>query len=102
MNSLIAIHALQPFALDQEAVYTLDEAAHLSNLPRHFVVVCWKHGLIAPRVDSAYGGLFFDYAAIRMLQRIGYLHGDCGVNLTGIKIIIELMDEVERLRGASA
>ena|SRR5688572_4518575 len=99
MSSTAAFYAIQPFTPQNEVLYNLDEAAHLARLPRHFVVVCWKHGLISPQVDSTYGGLFFDCASIRSLQRIGYLHGECGVNLTGIKIILELMDEVERLRG---
>lgn len=102
MNSTVTLFAVQPFAPDEHTLYSLDEAAHLSTLPRHFVLVCCKHGLIAPIVDSAYGGFFFDTPAIRTLQRIGYLRRDCGVNLTGIKIIVELMDEIERLRAAHA
>lgn len=95
------MYAIQPFAPNEETLYNLDEAAHLAGLPRQFVIVCWKHGLISPQVDAAYGGLFFDYAGVRALQRIGYLHGECGVNLTGIKIIMELMDEIERLKTLS-
>jgi DNA-binding transcriptional MerR regulator len=102
MSSMMTMFAVQPFTPDEHAIYNLDEAAHLATLPRHFVLVCCKHGLVAPIVDSAYGGLFFDYPAIRTLQRIGYLRRDCGVNLPGIKIIVELMDEIERLRTAHA
>jgi hypothetical protein len=101
MRSRVALYAIQPFTPHEGVLYNLDEAAHLARLPRHFVVVCWKHGLISPQVDSTYGGLFFDLASVRGLQRIGYLHGECGINLTGIKIILELMEKIERLRGAS-
>jgi hypothetical protein len=33
-----------------------------------------------------------------MLQRVDYLYRDCGINFTGIRIIVGLMEEVERLR----
>jgi DNA-binding transcriptional MerR regulator len=100
MSTTIAFHAIQPFTPHADVLYNLDEAAHLAGIPRHFLVVCCKHGLVSPHVDSTYGALLFDLDGIRALQRIGYLYCDCGVNLTGIKIIVELMDEMERLRGA--
>lgn len=100
-------YALQPFAPDPHALLPLDAVAHLARLPRHFVLVCCKRGLVAPWVDPDYGGYFFDAAALRALQRIAYLHAECGVNMTGIRIILQLAREVERLSdrtsdGASA
>ena len=93
------VHALQPFVPDPNALVPLDTAAHLASMPRHFVLVCCKRGFVMPSIDRDYGGYFFDSAAIRTLQRITYLHGECGINLTGIQIILQLMDEVRRLRG---
>lgn len=94
----ISVHALQRFSPDPDAVYSLDVAAHLSGMPRHVVIVVCKHGLVSPLVDPDYGGFYFDQPAIRTLKRIQYLHGDCGINWAGIRIILGLMDEVERLR----
>ena len=91
------IYALQPFVPDPNAIVPLDTAAHLARMPRHFVLVCCKRGLVTPSIDPDYGGYFFDAAAVRTLQRITYLHGECGINLTGIRIILQLMDEVGRL-----
>ena len=97
-SSEISFRALQRFTLDPHVAYSIDDAAHLARVPRHLILVCCKHGLISPHIDPGSGRYSFDVIGIRTLQRIGYLHADCGVNLTGIRIIIGLMDEVERLK----
>jgi hypothetical protein len=95
----LPIYALQPFVPDPSAIVPLDTAAHLARVSRHFVLVCCKRGFVTPSIDPDYGGYFFDAAAVRTLQSITFLHGKCGINLTGIRIILQLMDEIGRLRG---
>lgn len=90
--------ALQPFVMDADVFYPIDTAAHLAQMPRHRILVCCKRGLISPHVDPEDGRYSFNATAIRILQRIEYLHTECGVNFTGIQIILSLADEVERFR----
>jgi hypothetical protein len=92
------LHALQRFAPDPEAVYTLDAIAHLADVPRHTVLLCCRHHLIEPHVDPVYGGYYFEAGTIQILKRVDYLHRECGINFAGIRIILGLMEEVERLR----
>ena len=40
--------ALQPFDPDPHTVYTIETAAHFSQMSRRMVLVCCKHGLISP------------------------------------------------------
>ena len=94
----IQLHALERFAPQPEAVYPIDVVARLTRLPRHLILVCYKYGFVPAERDPAYGGYYFNQDAIRVLQRIEYLHVQCGINMTGIGIILGLMDEVERLR----
>ena len=49
-------------------------------------------------IDPTCGGWWFDDEAIRALRRIEYLRADCGINLTGIKLIMDLTKELEMLR----
>lgn len=95
------VWSVQRFAPDPDTIYSIDTVAHLAGASRHDVVAYCKHGLVSPLVDPEYGGWYFDDDGLKALQRIGYLHDQCGVNFTGIKIILELMQEVERLRGKS-
>ena len=94
----IHVHSLQPFTPDPEAVYPIDTIAHLADVPRHTVLLCCRHRLIAPKIDPVYGGYCFDVGTIQILKRVDYLHRECGINFAGIRIILGLMEEVERLR----
>jgi DNA-binding transcriptional MerR regulator len=49
-------------------------------------------------VDPAFGGYYFNDEAIRTLRRVEHLRTTCGVNLAGIKMILDLMNQVERLQ----
>ena len=89
---------LQLFEPDARAVYTLEQAAGLTQLPRRLIAVYFKHGLVSPVMDPACSGWYFNDEAIRILRRIEYLRTACGINLVGIKLIMDLAREVERLR----
>jgi len=90
--------ALQPFEPDASSVYPIETVATLVQVPRRHIVVYFKYGLVSPAIDPAYGGWWFDDEAIRALRRIEYLRADCGINLTGIKLIMDLTKELEMLR----
>ena len=90
--------ALQPFEPDTRSVYPIETVATLAQVPRRHIVVYFKYGLVSPAIDPAYSGWWFDDEAIRVLRRIEYLRADCGINLTGIKLILDLTKEVELLR----
>ena len=87
-------YALQLFEPDAQTVYTIEATAHLVDVPRRMVLVYCKLGFVSPVVDPGCGG----YEAIRILRRIEYLRNVCGINLSGIKMILDLVNEAERLR----
>jgi DNA-binding transcriptional MerR regulator len=88
---------IQLFEPPPDEVYTIEATAQIVDVPRRVVVCYYKHGLVAPAVDPA-RGYYFDRNGIRRLRRIEGLRPLCRDTLASIKIILELMDEVERLR----
>lgn len=100
MSAFAEVHvrSLQPFTPDPETAYPIDTIAHLAHVPRHTVLLCCRHRLIEPQIDPIYGGYCFAAGTIQILKRVDYLHRECGINFSGIRIILGLMDEVERLR----
>lgn len=92
------VTALQLFEPDARTVYTLDAVASLTQVPRRLIVVYCKHGLVSPVMDPACSGWYFNDEAIRLLRRIEYLRTSGGFNLVGMKLIVDLLKEVERLR----
>ncbi len=92
-----ASRALQLFEPAPDAVYTIEATAHLVDLPRRTILVYCKHGLVSPALGAVGSGYYFDRDAIRALRRIDSLRSVCGNDLPGIKIILDLMSELERL-----
>jgi DNA-binding transcriptional MerR regulator len=91
------MNTLQIFEPNPNIVYTIDATARLAAVPRHSILVYYKHGLLTPIIDAG-GCLYFDDESIRMLRRIEFLRIARGVNIAGIKMTLDLMKEVERLQ----
>ena len=89
--------ALQRFEPEPNTVYTIETTARITHVPRRNILIYSRHGLVSPGVDPEWGYYFTD-DAIRTLRYIEYLREDCGVNLAGIKMILRLTNELERLR----
>jgi DNA-binding transcriptional MerR regulator len=92
------ITTLQLFEPDARTVYTLEAAARLTQLPRRLIAVYFRNGLVSPVMDPACSGWYFNDEAIRILRRIEYLRTACGLNIAGIKLIMDLAREIEQLR----
>lgn len=95
------IGAVQRFEPETDVVYTIEAAGHIAHTPRRTILMYYKMGLISPVSDPVREGYYFDAEAVRTLRRIEFLRSDCGVNLAGIKMILRLLDEVERRSGVA-
>ena len=87
--------ALRIFEPDPDAAYSIEITERLTQIPRRTITVYVKHRLVSPMVEQG-GGMFFDEEAIRLLRRIEQLRTSYGVNLPGIKMIMQLLEELEQ------
>jgi DNA-binding transcriptional MerR regulator len=69
--------------------YTLEILAETTGVSTQTIVQYQQHGLIRPE---------FDDETIRALRRIEHLRETCEMNLHGLKLLTQLLDEVEQLR----
>lgn len=91
------MNLIELFEPDPNTLYTIDATARLADVSRRAILVYYKHGLVAP-VANEDGAYHFNDDAIRVLRRIEYLRCACGLNFPGIKLVLNLMNEVERLQ----
>lgn len=98
-DSLKSNSTVQIFDAQPGVSYSLEAAAHLTGISRRSILIYCKSGLVNPISDPEYGAMTFDEQAIYMLRKIEVLRAAHGVNLAGIKMIFELMQEVRRLEG---
>jgi hypothetical protein len=90
--------ALEVFEPGPGALYSLDATAHLTEVSRRTILIYCRSGLIEPMKQPPYGALFFDEAAIRSIRQIERLRSTHGINLAGLRIIFDLLRELERLQ----
>ena len=92
------ISALELFQPAPEITYSIEEAARLAQVPRRLIAVYFRFGLVSPAADPDIDGWYFDDQGIRTLRQIERLRNSLGMNLTAVKLVLELTQEVERLR----
>lgn len=90
--------ALPLFEPDADATYTIEAIASLTGASTQTILRYQEHGLISPVAGRAADSGQFDAEALRTLRRIEHLRSACAVNESGLKLILDLMEEVERLR----
>jgi DNA-binding transcriptional MerR regulator len=88
---------IQLFEPPSDAIYTIEEAAHLVDVPPRVILVYCKNHLVAPVVNARDRSYSFDSESIRALRRIEALRTICGNDFAGIKMILDLKNEVKRL-----
>jgi DNA-binding transcriptional MerR regulator len=75
--------------------YSLDILAELTGVSTQTILQYHEHGLIRATHKE---NLQFTDEDVRTLRRIERLRELCETNLAGLKIMTQLLDEVERLR----
>ncbi len=97
---------LPHFALEQyqpkpNILYSLDAAAHIAGVPRRSILIYCRAGLVQSVLLPPYGIMAFTEEAIHTVRRIKHARTVHGLDLTLLKTLFELRDEVERLRSSS-
>jgi DNA-binding transcriptional MerR regulator len=83
---------------EAQEFYSIEVAAEITRTPRHLIAVYCRHGLVAPMGEPEDSGWQFDDDAIHKLRRLEFLREQYGMNLSGLRVVSELLRDVERLR----
>lgn len=92
------ISGIQVFDPQPGVLYSLDVAAHLTGVSRRTILIYCKSGLISPAEPLEKAPLQFNDAAIYRIRRIEQLRNTHGINLAGVKMIFDLLTDLEHLR----
>ncbi|QPK83074.1 helix-turn-helix transcriptional regulator [Corynebacterium qintianiae] len=82
---------------DEQEYYVISVAAELTGMHAQTLRTYDRMGLVTPMRTSG-GGRRYSRRDISLLRRIQYLSQEEGVNLAGIKTIIELTSQIEELQ----
>src|SRR5215471_14891566 len=78
-------------------VYSLEAVVHLTGVSRRSILVYCKSGLVRSTGDPQQGEFSFDDEGIYQIRRVEHLRSVHGINLAGIRMIFDLMNELRRL-----
>lgn len=82
---------------DSEATYTLDILARLSGVSSEIILAYHERGLLQS-VSMALPQPSFDDGSMRRLRRLESVRAVGEMNMTGLCLVAQLLDEVEQLR----
>jgi hypothetical protein len=88
--------AMDEFDIRTESVYTIELLADLAGVEPPVVIEYCEVGILRPRPGAR--EQVFDSDALRLLRRAEHLRAACGANLAGVRMMLEMMDEIGRLR----
>jgi len=86
---------------DRSAVYVISVAAELAGVHPQTLRIYERKGLVAPKRTSGNTRRYSD-RDIRLLRQIQDLTQEGGINLAGVKMIIELQAQLDALRAKTA
>ena len=86
---------------DNEPVYVISVAAKLAGLPSWTLRVLDKEGIVSPQRTAKDRRLYSDRDIAR-LARVRYLTEERGVNMNGVRLILEIEDRNSERPGDGA
>ena len=93
--AVIRLHMVSP---SNQAPYSLEELARLAGVSPALVQRYLDDGLIEPVAGNARTAWFFDDNALFELRRIQRLRRELGVNLAGVAVIHDLLQQIDDLK----
>jgi hypothetical protein len=91
----LAIELFQP---DPNVLYSLDALAHLADVSRRSILVYCRAGLLQPVFQEPYDVMAFTEEAVHTVRRIQHVRAVHGIDVAWIKVMFDLLDEVDSLR----
>lgn len=83
--------------IDETTTFTLGEICQTCNVHAELVIEMVAHGLLEPRGESP-AQWEFTGDALRRSKTALRLQRDLGINLAGTALVLDLLDELEKLR----
>lgn len=90
--------AMELFQPKPDVLYSLDVAAQLAGVPRRSILIYCRASLVRSTFQPPYGIMTFTEEAIHTVRRIEHVRTNHSADLTLLKTLFGLLEEVEQLR----
>ena len=89
---------LPVYEVESDTCYTIEVIAELAGVNSQTVLHYQEQGFIRPLARDDGDDAIFDVECLRQLRRIAHLRKTCGMNDAGLKLMLDLLHEIECLR----
>src|SRR5215216_3503061 len=84
-----------------DATYTIDVVAEITGVSSQTILFYHEQGLIPATGAEKTGERYFDDEAIRAIRRLDHLRTEMGLKDPALKLMVNLLREIEQLRQAN-
>ena len=95
-DSFTRPQTVERFRPDPGRLYDVEMTARLAGVARHSLLVYFRWGFVHPATDPQQEGWYFDTDAIGAIRWAEYLRVSRGVNMPGVRVIFQLVEELGR------
>ena len=96
--STVTSNVLSGNILEEGASLTLVEICHNCHTPAETVIKLIEHGVISPTKGVTSSQWRFHQTALIRVDKALRLKQDLGVNIAGVALALELLDEIDQLK----
>lgn len=83
--------------IEETKTYTFVEVCHRYNIPEQLLIEMIEEGLFPdPSTDPKH--ITLDQKALRRIESAFRLHHDLGINLPGVALALDLLEEMTKMR----
>jgi chaperone modulatory protein CbpM len=82
--------------IEETTTYTFIEVCERYNIPEDLLNEMMEHGLFSPQTTEQHQ-IALDQKALRRIESAFRLHKDLGINLPGVALALELLDEMDKM-----
>ncbi len=92
------VNIVSGYILEEESALTLAELCWKCQTSAETIIRMVDHGVIAPVEDNGSRQWHFHRGALVRIDKALRLKHDLGINLAGVTLALELLDEIDSLR----
>ena len=92
-------HVVTGLILDEDSIFTLQELSISCAVETEYIIELVEEGIVepmGPQRDQQHWA--FSGQSLLRVRKTQRLQQDLGVNLAGIALVLDMMDEIEQLR----
>ena len=82
--------------IEENTTFSFKEVCHKYNIPEELLIEMIEQGLF-PNQPTQKEHITYDSKSLKRIESAFRLHKDLGVNMPGVALALELLDEIEHM-----